>query len=193
MRRALVFDRACTDRIGVADEHGNITSRLLRRLGYAGVYSALVTDPDNDVDAIGFRSRRRRGESIDDRRIGGEIRQGAIVHVVEVVVLGRVRIVEHPGGIDDDLAHESALGEQAQSVVNRRLRDRGFCVGEAQTYLIGGQVVLSLEHNCSDFNALWSRRYISGLQDRDDIRARLRVFCVCKLHDAQYTPCLDRV
>ena len=79
-------------------------------------------------------------------------------YVVEVVMRRRIRVVEHARRIDDQLADEPLLEEEAERVVHGRFRRlRMTCIYRREN-LFRGQVLLALEEHVRDLDPLARRR-----------------------------------
>ena len=61
-------------------------------------------------------------------------------------------------------AHQSLLGEQPESIVDRGFRDRQVPLGEGAEHLFRGQVLGPRKQDSGDLDTLWRRRDITGLE-----------------------------
>ena len=74
--------------------------------------------PHHHIDAPDFRAGRRRRQTIDRDIRPRNVRQGALIFMVEVLVINRVRVEVAAGRIDHHLEQQSCLGELVQGVVH---------------------------------------------------------------------------
>ncbi len=75
--------------------------------------SALITDPNDDVDAVRAGTGRWYGQLLNDRIRGREINQHAIVDIIEVVMPRGIGVIEHPRRVNAHFPNQAALGEQS--------------------------------------------------------------------------------
>src|SRR5690606_24088273 len=175
---ALLYQLSYTGCLGRSDRSAQfypIVGRCCRvifrrraRLESSSLRAARSPHANHDVDADELPALRQRLRELDVDAVERNIEKLAGLDVEEVMMRLDRRIVEQPRRVDLDRTQETALAEQIQRVVDRRLRDSRAHAPHPCDDLIGRQMLRRRENDLGDVETPRRREHHLPVQQLGD-------------------------